>query len=136
MVALEGTNSSPGVPAVWATALKHLRWGLVREGRYSEPDYVQPAEWVLLSTNYTDFRLNYQVLYGTQQEVRTWNTNRLPLPTVRWEECSSKGFSPQLCCLPRSFPALNPRLLRQAPLPLYVMWWTRGSLRGCLCGCV
>ncbi len=49
--------------------------------RYSEPVYVGGSEWVGLGTNFTDFRLNYEVLYGSAQEWRPWHEERLPLPS-------------------------------------------------------
>ena len=48
--------------------------------RYSEPQYIDPSEWVMLSTNFTAFRLFYQVLYNTNQNV-PWLTDRLPQST-------------------------------------------------------
>jgi hypothetical protein len=49
---------------------------------YSEPEYIKPTEWLGLSTNFTDFRLNYEVLYGAAQEWRPWNDTRLPVATL------------------------------------------------------
>ena len=45
--------------------------------RYSEPQYLDESEWVMLSTNFTAFRLFYQVLYNTNQNV-PWLTDRMP----------------------------------------------------------
>jgi hypothetical protein len=48
--------------------------------RYSEPEYVGNDEWILMSTNFTDYRLTYQVLYNSGQN-RAWLEDRLPTPT-------------------------------------------------------
>ena len=50
--------------------------------RYSEPEYVQPNEWIHLSTNFTDYRLDYRVRYGSSYQFRSWNNTRLPIDTV------------------------------------------------------
>ncbi len=39
---------------------------------------MQPDEWIYLSSNFTDYRLNYEVLYGSTNEWRPWNDDRLP----------------------------------------------------------
>jgi hypothetical protein len=51
---------------------------------YSEPSYLAPSEWLYLSTNFTDYRLLYRVVYSTSSsvsEVRPWQLDRLPVPT-------------------------------------------------------
>ncbi len=52
--------------------------------RYSQPEYVQPGEWVSVSTNFTDFRMAYNVEYGspTAPVARPPLQDRMPLPLV------------------------------------------------------
>ena len=52
-----------------------IDWQSVRI-RYSEPEYVQPTEWLQLSTNFTDYRLEYEVC-GCGNQTCCWVTKGL-----------------------------------------------------------
>jgi hypothetical protein len=70
--------------------------------RYSEPEYVQSSEWLDLSSNFSDFRLQFEVLYGYQKEFRTWKETSMVNGTSMVCECPILLPNPicllSICC--------------------------------------
>lgn len=70
--------------------------------RYSEPQYLTGTEWLSLSTPFTAYRLDYQVLYGSSHQFRPWLEDRMPVPYLDQSGTGAMGYVNQSDSFPNS----------------------------------